>query len=193
MFARDVFVVGGVLRDEGTFLEERDVFREVLLTCEVLDIAEKHIVGDARKRILDPTIGQYKMPPSATIRAADTTSIPGQSGLLMACGWPAFKRHCTASPDLLCAQVGIQIDVLSVVALLTIVSGFVSGEGWVSGRVSWDNRAIAPEEEASHLLGLHVSADCLWFIHLRRRWTFGLSLTQRKKLGKDARGETSML
>lgn len=53
-FARDVFVVGGVLGHQSTLLDQREVVGEVLLETELLDIAKEHVARDTGERVLDP-------------------------------------------------------------------------------------------------------------------------------------------
>ena len=53
----DVLEVGGVLRDEGTLLQERGNIGEVGLLGELLDIVEECFLGDTGEGVLDPVTG----------------------------------------------------------------------------------------------------------------------------------------
>jgi hypothetical protein len=51
-----VFVVGGVLGNKRTLLDQSHMLPEVVLSRELLDVAQEHIARETSQRVLDPEI-----------------------------------------------------------------------------------------------------------------------------------------
>jgi hypothetical protein len=58
MLTSDIFVVGWILGNESSFLQEREMIHEAFLLCKYLNILKKDRVGNACQRVLDPVDGQ---------------------------------------------------------------------------------------------------------------------------------------
>jgi hypothetical protein len=58
MLASDIFVVGGILSNKGSFLQEREMIHEAFLLGKCLNMLKKNRVGNACQRVLDPGDGQ---------------------------------------------------------------------------------------------------------------------------------------
>ena len=52
-FTRNIFIVGGILRNKRTLLDQSEMLGETVFCSERLDIAEKCAARDAGKGVLD--------------------------------------------------------------------------------------------------------------------------------------------
>lgn len=52
----EVLVVVRVLGDQGSLAQDRNVFLEAFLACELLNLGEELVLGDAAEGVLDPVV-----------------------------------------------------------------------------------------------------------------------------------------